>query len=60
MFANSERRKRWTWAYIASRRIARLNYINLYLKKKIKQVSGLGAHMPSASQLYLIAVSLRV
>lgn len=39
MFANSEKRKRWTWAYISHRREDRINYISLYRKKKSKVIS---------------------
>jgi hypothetical protein len=38
MHANSEKRKRWTWAYISRRREERITYMNLYRKKKTKQI----------------------
>jgi hypothetical protein len=39
MYANSEKRKRWTWSYISHRREDRISYMNLYRKKKSKIIS---------------------
>jgi hypothetical protein len=52
MYDRREKNKKWTWEYISLRRKDRLQYIDLYVKKKLRKVT-IVPHSDMYTYLYL-------